>query len=415
METTDILVIGGGIVGAAIADAVSRDGSDVLLVERGTPGHGCSYGNAGWVTPCFATPLPRPGLLWKSLRWMADPESPLYIAPRPDPSLIRWLARFAGAMRTRPFQEGTSALVELSRFSLEHYASLSRTHAGGMDMIHKGLLLLGLTARGFAGTLQELEMMEGLGVQGKALNPHEIRTMEPAIKGPVAGGVHYPNEAHLEPLEAVRALLARAEAAGSRLMQDTEVIRLTTSGGRIDAVQTTRGWIKPREVILALGIWTREIAARISLRVPLLGGKGYSMTLDHPDTPLRTPVMVVEKKVAITPHGSRLRLAGTLELVKDDFSVSTRRVETIYRTGGMLLGLPDPPRPKEIWRGLRPCTPDGMPIIGRPEGFQNLVLATGHQMLGMQTAPATGRLVSDLVHGLTPTFDPAPFKPSRFR
>ena len=140
----DVLVIGGGIVGAAIADALGGTGTDVLAVDRERFGHGCSYGNAGWVTPCFAMPLPRPGLFWTALKWMADPVSPLHIPPRADPLLLEWLTRFMTAMRNEPFRRGTAALVELSRFSLEKYSELSGEYPGGMDLHRRGLLLIGL-------------------------------------------------------------------------------------------------------------------------------------------------------------------------------------------------------------------------------------------------------------------------------
>lgn len=410
----DVLVIGGGIIGAAIADALAGTGTDVLVVDRGRLGHGCSYGNAGWVTPCFATPLPRPGLFWTALRWMADPVSPLHIPPRADPLLLEWLIRFATAMRPERFRRGTAALVELSKYSLEQYADLARSTPGGLDLQARGLLVIGLTEEGVHAAHEDLALMEELGVPGRALTADAIRELEPAITGPIAGGVHFTEEAHLEPGLAVEALVSRAGAGGARFVPDTEVIDVQARGGRIHSVLTTKGWIEPREVVLAAGIWSRALASRVGLRIPLLGGKGYSMIVDHTDPPLRTPIMVVERKVAITPHATRLRLAGTLELVKDDFGVSLPRVRRIYETGAALLGLPKEYEPREVWRGLRPCTPDGLPALGRTKRASNLVVATGHQMLGVQTAPATGRLVADLVLGRTPTFDPAPFSPDRF-
>ncbi len=410
----EVLVIGGGVIGAAVADALARAGTEVVLIDKGRPGYGCSYGNAGWVAPCFATPLPRPGLLLKAARWMTDPTSPLRIPFRADPALLSWLVRFLWNARQTRFVSGTRALVELSEYSLEAFRELAREHPGGLDMKDQGLLQLGLTSKGVEQTATDLRLMEDFGVQGTVLDEQAVRELEPAITGRVHGGVHFVDEGHLEPLEAVRALLARAERAGARVIPDTEAIRLRYRGTKVCGVETTRGWLEPDEVVLAAGTWSRELARQVGVGVPVFGGKGYSMTLERSASELNTPIMVVERKVAITPHGSRIRFAGTLELVRDDRSISLRRVAAIRRTGTELLGVPDSYEVGEIWRGLRPCTPDGLPLIGRSSEVKNLILATGHQMLGLQTAPATGRLVADLVQDRSPTFNPAPFSPARF-
>lgn len=409
-----VLVVGGGVIGAAVADALSRDGADVLVVDRGRPGHGCSYGNAGWVTPSFAMPLPRPGLFWKALGWMADPESPLYIRPRADVALARWLLGFAGAMKEDRFRRGTRALVELSRFSIAAYDELDGADPGRFGMQRRGLLVLGQTPAGAKGAHEELDLLATLDIRGQALDSDGVRALEPAVVGPVSGGVYYPDEAHVEPLPAVEALLGRARAAGARLCPGTEMIDVRIRDGRIHAVRTTRGWIEAENVVLATGAWSARIGKALGLRIPVLGGKGYSMVLDAPERQPRIPMMLVEKKIAVTPHEHTLRLAGTLELVDEDLSVSTRRIDAIHRGASTVLDLPAEPRIHEIWRGLRPCTPDGLPVIGRPPGVENLVIATGHQMLGLQTAPATGRLVADMVLRRTPAFDPTPFRPERF-
>ncbi len=411
----EILIIGGGVIGVAVADALSRAGSAVVLIDRDLPGHGCSYGNAGWVAPCFATPLPRPGLLLKAARWMLDRRSPLRIPLRPDPALVAWLVRFLWNTRQERFVAGTRALVELSQYSLEAFGELASDRRRGLDLQRKGLLQVGLTPKGVTGLVADLRMMEAFGVEGTVLDEEGVREVEPSLTGPVAGGVHFPQEAHLEPLEAVRAFAKRAEDAGAQIIPSTEAIRFRRDGDRITGVLTTRGWIEPATVVLASGVWSRSLAAQVGLSLPLFGGKGYSVTVDRSATALRTPVLVAERKVAITPHSGRVRLAGTLELVKDhETMISPHRVDAIRKTATDLLGLPEWVSVDEPWRGLRPCTPDGLPVIGRSRRVPNLMVAAGHQMLGLQTAPATARLVTDLVHDHTPSFDPQPFSPERY-
>lgn len=413
-ERVDFLVVGGGIVGAATADALARDGADVLIVDRAEPGQGCSLGNAGWVTPCFAMPLPRPGLLGTALRWMADPESPFHMSPRLLLSHLPWLARFALSMDGARFRRGTESLVELSRFSLDAYHRLSDEHGVDFGMRRRGLLMLALTQEGLKSARADAEMMADLDVEGRCLDGDAVLDLEPALRGGVSGGVYYPDEAHLDPLGAVRALVRRAERSGARVSSRTEVFDFELQGDRITRVHTTRGPVEAREVVLTAGSWSSPLAERLGLRIPLLGGKGYSMMVPAPDPAPRSPIMVLEKKVAITPYGDELRLAGTLELVDGDRSISPRRVRAIQREASRVLAIARDAPADHVWRGLRPCTPDGLPIIGTAPSLENAFVATGHQMLGVQTAPGTGRLAADLLLGRAPTFDPAPFRPGRF-
>lgn len=411
----DYLVVGAGIVGVSIAEALAREGADVVVVDRGDVGRGCSEANAGWVTPCFAMPLPRPGLMGTALRWMADPDSPFYVQPRPTPSRLRWLIRFGLSMGRRDFVAGTGALVELSRYSLDEYARIDQELPGRIGLQRCGLMMVALTAKGYRGARSDAEMLTRFGVRSEFLDTEGARRLEPALIGDVSGVVYYPDEAHLQPLAAVETIAQRARESGARFNGGAEVFDFDVAGGRVREVRTTRGAIAADKIVLAAGSWSSGLARRLGLRVPLLGGKGYSMMVQAPTPAPTIPMMVLERKVAITPYGDDLRLAGTLELVDGDESISPRRVASIRRGATAVLGVPESAQADRVWRGLRPCTPDGLPIIGPARTLDNVFLATGHQMLGVQTGPATGRLASDLLLGRDPTFDPAPFRPHRFR
>lgn len=414
-RTVDHLVVGGGIVGVCIADALARAGANVVVIDRGEIGRGCSQANAGWVTPSFAMPLPRPGLLWPALRWMADADSPFHIHPRPTPSLLRWLLGFSLAMSLGRFERGTSALVALSRYSLDAYGEMDGAAADRIGLKRRGLLMLALTDAGFRTARADAEMLASFGVSGEPLSACDVQRVEPAVHGGVEGAVYYPNEAHLEPLAAVHEIAEQARRSGVSFESGVEAFDFDVAEDRVREVVTTRGRIAAGQVILATGAWSKALARRLDLRVPVLGGKGYSMMVRSPRPAPRIPMMVLERKVAITPYGDELRLAGTLELVDGDDSISPRRVASIQRGAAEVLTNIASTPVDRVWRGLRPCTPDGLPIIGRAPALENVFIATGHQMLGVQTGPATGRLVSDLVLGSEPTFDPAPFRPERFQ
>lgn len=413
-RAVDVLIVGGGVIGVACALELAKRGVAVRLVERGSVGQGSSYGNAGWLTPCFATPLPAPGTLAKAIRWMADPESPLYIEPRPSPDLVRWLFGFARATSRRAFERGIDALLPLSRHSLDAYEAMAREIPEPFGFAKRGQLVLAQTEAGLAHAVEEGETMARRGLAHRVLDPEALRAMEPAATGPVAGGVYFPESAHVEPLEIVRAMAAEATRRGAEILAGTDVFELVREGDRITAVRTTRGMMPADRVLLATGAWSKPIARSLGLRLPVLGGKGYAVITTSVDPPPKLPIRVVERKIAITPRDGSVRLAGTLELVDGDESISPRRVDAILRGARTVLRLAEHPRIVEVWRGLRPCTPDGLPVIGFASRPSNLFIATGHQMLGLHTAPGTARLAADLLTGASPAFDPAPFRASRF-
>ena len=413
-ERADVVVIGGGIIGAACAAELAESGADVMVVDRGQAGHGCSYGNAGWVTPCFALPLPMPGMLPKVLRWLRDPQSPLRIQLRVSASLAWWLTRFLAAMNEKALERGVAALTELSTFSLDSWLALAEEARGHLGLERAGLLLVANTKAGLQDARRELALVGAHGIEGWELDAFGLREFEPAVVGDVTGGVYFPNEAHLEPLKAVQTLLGRARSFGARLRTEAEVFDFRHCGSRIKAVRTTRGWIEADQVVLATGTWSRLLGRQLSLRIPVLGGKGYAAIVPPFQPKPRIPMMLVERKIAVTPRATSVRLAGTLELVDVDRGISPRRLDAVLDGSRAYLEVPEDVQVCEAWAGLRPCTPDGIPVIGRTARYDNLIVATGHQMLGLQTAPATGRLVTDIIFERQPTFDPTPFDPDRF-
>ncbi|HEX5044470.1 MAG TPA: FAD-dependent oxidoreductase [Candidatus Polarisedimenticolaceae bacterium] len=413
MPGTRVTVVGAGVIGSATALELARRGLAVTVLDRGGIAAGCSRGNAGWLTPCFSTPLPAPGVLTGSLKWLLDPESPLRIAPSLRPDWLRWMARFVASARATPYQAGTEALLALSRYSFQAYRALDAGAPGSFGFAQRGLLLVAQDPHVLAHAAMEAERMGRLGIRWERLDPDEVRSLEPALRLPVAGGIFYPDEAHCEPELAVRALARAAEAAGARFAT-AEVLGFDLGNGRVTALHTTAGKVESDQVVLATGSWSKTLGRALGLRLPVLGGKGYTVLLEDVAPLPSLPIKLYEPRVALTPRATGLRVAGTLELVDGDESVSRRRVEAVLRAGLAALGVKETPRIVEVWRGLRPCTPDGLPIIGRARGIDNLVLATGHQMCGLHTAPGTARLAADLLMGAPPTFDPRPFRADRF-
>ena len=413
-ERADVVVVGAGVVGIASALELARRGAAVTVVERDRVGAACSYGNAGLLTPSVSLPLPAPGLFPKALFWLFDASSPLYIEPRWSLELARWLTGFLAATRRRRFEHGAAALVELSRASVESWRELAERGPDRFGFRDTGLLQVFDTASSFAAGRAKAELVARLGVPFETWSPDELAEREPALRGPLGGAYFFFQDAHCEPDLAVAALAGAARRAGVSFVEGAEAWRFRREGGRVTQVETTRGSFAADEVVLATGAWSKRVAAELGVRVPMLGAKGYTVLLPPvPEMPRRA-MQLADRKIAVTPHDGRLRLSGTLELVDADFSITESRVDAILAGARQALRLPEPLTPVEVWRGLRPTLPDGLPMIGRARGRANLWLATGHQMTGLKTAPATGRLLAELMTGETPSLDPTPFRPDRF-
>lgn len=412
MAKKNVLVIGGGIVGICVARELQSLGHEVEVVDKGAIGQGCSFANAGWITPCFAMPLPQPGLMLKSLTWLLNSKSPLYIKPSLEPLLVRWLWRFMLATNRKKMLRSIEALTAISKYSLSFYTEFAaRTESTGFQ--RNGLLMVSATEAGVEYAKKEMRLMADQGIAGEFMDEHKVREFEPALKGIVKGGVFFPDEAQIEPFTTTVSLAKEFTNLGGKLHFNTEVYDFEVAGGKIEEVVTTRGRFRPDLVVLAAGSWSPELAKRLALRIPLMGGKGYSMSMSGGTRPAR-PIMIVDKKIAITPMADSTRVAGTLELVNQDFSISPTRVRAILEGAREYLHLPTETEPENLWRGLRPCTPDGVPIIGFSKKLSNLFYCTGHQMLGLQSAPGSAKLAGQLIQNEAPLTDPAPFSPYRF-
>jgi D-amino-acid dehydrogenase len=409
-----VVVIGGGVIGVCSAHYLSRAGLAVTLLEKADVCAGSSYGNGGLVVPSHCVPLAAPGVWLKGLRWMWNPESPFYIKPRLDPALAAWLWKFRAACTAAHVARAVPVLRDLSYASLALFRELADTP--GLEFAYRqdGALAVFRTAEGHEAAVKQAALLGEAGIATKVLDGAEARALEPSLRPEVIGGVLYPEDAHLVPDRFVKGLARVAEAGGARIQAGTEVLGFRTRGRRIVAVETTRGDVEADEVVLAAGSWSPGLGRALGLDLPIQPAKGYSVTYARPEAGPRLPLMLGEAKAGITPMGDTLRFAGTLELAGLDLAIDRRRVGAIVRSAGQYIRGVDGLRLLEIWRGLRPVTPDGLPILGRPARFENLVLATGHAMIGVSLGPVTGKLVAQLCAGEPPMVDLQALDPARF-
>lgn len=411
----DILIIGGGVIGVCSAYYLAKRSREVAIVDMGQIGAGCSYGNAGLIVPSHLIPLAAPGVIAQGLKWMLDAESPFYIKPRLNRDLLTWLWRFRAACKEKPMRRAMSVLCELGFASSSLYESLVAEERLDCHYKQIGSLSVYKSYHQFREAGEEAELLREFGVSAALLDSAEVKEMEPAISTDIAGGIFYASDAHLDPALFVQGLAGRVRDSGVTLHSDTEVFGFETTGRRISLVKTTRGDFRPQQVILANGSWSPELASCLRLKLPIQPAKGYSITFKQQgNAGLRIPLLL-GPRVAVTPMGPHLRLAGTLELAGLNFSINRRRVRAILRAADSYLEIDTNTLSLvEIWRGLRPCTPDGLPIISRAAALDNLIIATGHATIGVSLGPITGKLVSELVSQESPSVAISALKLDRF-
>ena len=408
----DVLVVGGGAIGVASALELTRRGARVTLLERDSQlAAGCSAGNAGLICPSHALPLARPASLRNAVHWMLRRDSSLHLRARP--AILPWLARFAAASTPARADAGMRLIRSLSLASLELHAQFA---AAGIDtgFTRRGVLNVYETEAGFATGRHEAELHADAGLRSEQVDPHRARALEPALVGSFAGAVLYPDEAHCDPERFVSAVGDAAVAAGAKIRLGVEVLSVRRDGPGAVVVDTTIGPVGAGTIVVAAGAWTPEVVRELGIFVPVEAGKGYHVDFEATDADPEVPVFLREAHVVATPLPGRLRIAGVLELSGLDLSVDRVRLEAILHASGRVLRVEGRPV-VGIWRGLRPCAPDGLPIIGRPRSHDAVVLATGHAMMGLTLAPVTGRLVAEMVVGDTPSHDASGLRPDRFR
>ena len=412
-----ILVIGGGIVGLCAAYYAAQQGHEVTVIDRRTAdGDCCSLGNAGLVVPSHIVPLSAPGVVAMGLRMMRDPRSPFYVKPRLSWDLLSWGWRFWRNSTQEHVRRSAPLLRDLNLASQACYRELARLCGNEFEMKSEGLLMLCRTEQTLEHEAAAARLATELGMEARTLSARETAQREPEIRMNVAGSVFYPMDGHLTPQRAVAFLQRKLAESGVKLMWETSIDGFRTSSETIDAVQTSRGEIKADEFVLCAGSWSSGLAKQAGLRIPMQAGKGYSLTLSQPRVRPRGPAILVESRVAVTPMSQSLRFAGTMEIAGMDTGINPERV------AGIIESVPryypdfcaDDFQNVQPWCGLRPCSPDGLPYLGRTRRFENLSIATGHAMMGLSLGPISGKLICELLSGQPPSIDIRLLDPDRY-
>lgn len=415
-DPCDVLVIGGGVVGLASALALADAGRGVRVLEAATVGGGSSHGNCGTITPSHAPPLAAPGMVRRALAMMLSPDAPLYIRPRVDPALWRWLWALRGRCKAAHWRESAlakAALLNDSRARLEEWVA---RYGLDCEFMPSGEDYVFRDPRGFEHGQHELPLLRELGIDVRVVDGAAYEREEPAMRPGVAGAIRFDGDAALRPDRYVAELARVARARGVDVREHCPMTSLATDG-RGFVVVTPEGEWRAREVVVAAGAWSPRLAQAIGARWlarTIQPGKGYSITYDPPALAPRRPLVLRERSVCVTAWASGYRLGSTMEFSGYDATLNARRLAALERGAAEYLREPIGPRVRERWFGWRPMSLDDVPLIGAVPGRDGLWLACGHGMMGVGMSAGTGQLVADLMTGRPTAIDPAPYRPDRF-
>lgn len=412
------LVIGGGIIGLSSALYLKRAGWEVTVLDRGDFNDNCSYGNCGYICPSHFIPLATPGIVKQGLKWMWNSKSPFYVQPRLDWNLMSWGLKFIRSATKNHVEASAAPLRDIALLSKKEYEEWLKLPSFDFAYEQKGLLEIFQTPAGAEHAKHTVEKAQELGLSDtRLLSKEELAALEPQTRINGLGAIHFHCDAHCWPNKLMQQLIAYLKQEGVQLIANQEVIKFERGKGRINKVITKNTSYEPDEVVMATGSWGRETARMLSLRIPLMPGRGYSVTLENSPYKVNYPAVLLEGRAAITPmDGNKIRFGGTMEITSHKTPPRMNRVQGILDAVKRFYPDFDVPFPakENIWYGYRPCSADGLPYIGRVKKYDNVTIATGHSMLGLSLGAGTGKLVNEIVSGKALSMDMQPFDVERF-
>ncbi|MFM9371924.1 NAD(P)/FAD-dependent oxidoreductase [Streptomyces sp. Da 82-17] len=416
--TNSAVIVGAGVIGLAAAHRLAEDGLAVTVVDAAPDSQsGTSVHNAGWIVPIMSAPVPAPGMLGKAARWMTKKDSPLYVRPSLNPEHVRFMLAMLRYCNPRDFNHGMGALTTLNERTVALFDAYDKQGVA-FEYHQVGQLLAFHTSEGMQEYQRATAPVERIGHTAVPLSGDELRDLEPALGPHVRRGLHCAQERHVDPASLVKGLEERCRELGVRFIRSSRVTEVRSSGSVVTSVLAGCQEIQGDLFVLAAGAHTGRLSRLAGCRLPIQPGKGYGFDDRSGSVKLRHSVYLGEAKVAVTPLSDRLRFAGTMEFGSSDATIDPHRVRGIARSAHEFLPGLRPTEQPRAWAGHRPMTPDGLPVIGALPGKDNVLVASGHAMLGVTLAPVTADIISATVEGgrraaeLAPTV--RPFAPERF-
>ena len=393
-----VAIIGGGVVGLCSAYYLVKEGYEVTIIDQSSMDHGASFVNAGYLTPSHFMPLAAPGVMKQGLKWMFNSASPLFIKPRLNRSFLEWAWAFNKSCSEENVSKSVRVIKEFNLWSAELFSEIKKEEGFTFQLENKGLLVLCKTEKMLDEELHlsQLAMKEGLEV--RSLSASEIKMIEPEVTIDALGAIHYECDWHSTPNEFMQEMRAWLELKGVTIRKNEKVVDLETSGRKLTKLITSKGTVTADEFVLAAGTWSDLLSRKLGIRIPLEAGKGYRINVDQP-TGIGTPAVLAEAKIAVTPMNGFTRFAGTMELSGINHKINPIRVSAIADAAQRYYPALKITKEEQLDAacGLRPVSPDGKPYLGKSSKCDNLIIATGHAMMGWSLAPATGKYISEVI------------------
>jgi D-amino-acid dehydrogenase len=410
------IIIGGGIVGLFTAYFLQKEGIEVQIIDKEDLINNCSTGNAGMIVPSHIIPLAAPGMISKGISWMFSSKSPFYIHPRLDVKLLKWCFQFFKAANPAHVERSIPYLKNLSLLSKALYQEFRNEHPeSAIALQEKGLMMVYQTEAIEKEEIEFSHLARKHGLEADILSPEDIGKVEPNLEVKARGAVLFPGDAHLDPGKLYGFLKDYLEEKGVKFLTNTQVTGFEKNGNKVNAVITDKGKIDAEKVILCGGSWSGEVANMLGFYLPMMGGKGYSFIQENKPE-IKQATILTEMKVAVSPYGDQIRFGGTMEIAGTNQKININRVKGIYESinryyPGFEAKFPDE---NKIWKGLRPCSPDGLPYIGFAPGYSNVLVNSGHSMMGVSLAPGSGKIISELHQQKDSTLELKGFEVGRY-
>jgi D-amino-acid dehydrogenase len=407
----EVVIVGGGLVGLSSALFLTEAGATVTIIDNDGLGGGAARGNAGFMCTAIVEPLPAPGAIGNALRSLRDPARALRVLPKAIPQMAPWLLAFARNCTASRYQSGRAALA---RFNYNSSAILERLTSQGVAVgLSRELLVPYHDVAKAEHHFEALQPMVEFGarIPDRVVDGDEIRRLAPAITDHVRAGLVMPGDRAIDPRRYVDSVIDILKSRDVRIMEHTDVTKVQSSGDRVVSVATSNGTIDGEEFLLAAGAGSRLLAKHFDLRLSVIPGQGYNVAL--PISPgLRQPVIFEEVHAVATPFEDRIRLGGTMEFGGDHPPFDGRRIDMIVASMRKFLDL-DWDERFGTWAGSRPMSADGLPFMGRPKRWRNVVVGAGHGMFGLTLAPPSGVAISELIMTGRSSTDIGAFDPDR--
>lgn len=415
-EKGNVLILGGGVVGLCSAYYLLRDGWKVVLLDKGDLTNSCSNGNAGMIVPSHFTPLASPGIVSQGIRWMLNKRSPFYLKPTLDLSLASWGIKFLKHANSNHVKRSAPFIRDINLLGKQEYKVLNQENDFDFNLSEKGILTLFKLEKTAEEELHLSKNAKDLGLECSVLSASEVQLLEPEVELDVLGAVHYKCDGHINPNVFISQLVSVIKKMGGEIKTHTGVTSIEVESKKIKRVHAGSQNFKVDKVVMTGGAWLPSLAKMAGLSIPVMPGKGYSFLSTGFMGKLNYPALLLEERVAMTPIGGEVRVGGTMELAAINSKINLNRVE------GIVNAVPkyypnnpvEMPSIENIWYGFRPCSPDGLPYLGKTPSIENLVVAGGAGMMGLSTGPAMGKIVKELLNEETPSIDINMFKPQRF-